>query len=70
MIVVIDKEKYFEIYSDSGKKIAENNEIFWNTDEENPIAVSKERYANGEYVESELDVDVEGEEENAVEEVE
>jgi len=50
---------YVDIYSDSGKKILENNGDLWNATEENPIAVNIERYNNGDYVESEEDLDVE-----------
>lgn len=68
MIVVIDRTKYYDIYSDSGKKILENNGDLWNATEENPIAVNIERYNNGDYVESEEDLDL-GEEEDATDEI-
>ena len=68
MIQVIDMGGYYDIYSDAGKKIVENESLFWNTDEENHIAVDKERYHNGDYVESDENIDVE-EEEDAIEEI-
>ena len=60
MIIVIEKEKWFEIYSDNNKKIYEKpKDYYWNNNEENKLAVDKTRYANGEYVESDIDCDVE-----------
>jgi len=59
MIIVIDKTAYYEIYSNAGKKICENGEIFWDTDLDNPIAVNIERYRNGDYVETDIDIEPE-----------
>lgn len=66
MIVITEKEKWLEIYSDSNKKIHElPNDAYWNTNAESPIAVDKGRYANGEYIESDIECDVELVEEKA-----
>lgn len=44
MLQYIDKETFFEVYSDEGKVILEKpNNILWNTDKEHPIAISKLR---------------------------
>ena len=66
MIVVKEEhEKYFEIYSNRNKKIYETKVgIFWNNSEEEPISVSKQRYDNGDYLESEIDCDIEEKQEN------
>lgn len=53
-----EHETYFEIYSDRNKKIYEPKiDYFWNNYEDEPIAVNKERYANSDYQESEIDCD-------------
>lgn len=63
MLVAIDKVKYLEIYSDNNKKIHElPNDVYWNNNEDEPIAVNIDRYCNGDYVESEIDCDSEEEE--------
>ena len=62
MIQVIEHEGYLDIYSDAGKKILEVTDgSLWNTDKEHTIAVDKKRYANGDYVESDIDCDKEEE---------
>lgn len=63
MIIVIDKTAYYEIFSNAGKKIIENNSILWDTSLENPIAVNIERYRNGDYVETDIDIEQEETEE-------
>lgn len=70
MIVSIDKGGYLEIYSDAEKKILETtNGILWNAKQDAPIAVDKNRFANGDYVESDepLDPEEQPEEENGEE---
>lgn len=52
MIQVIDMGGYYNIYSDNGKKILEKPDTLWNATQDEPIAVHKGRYANGDYVES------------------
>lgn len=60
MIIPIDRIHYMDIYSDSGKKILEvTNGEMWNTTKESPIAVNKERFYNGDYIESKEDIDIE-----------
>lgn len=67
MIVVIDEIKYYNIYSNIGKKILETtNNVLWNATEESPIAVNIQRYNNGDYVESDEDLDIESTEESNV----
>ena len=57
MIQVKDMGGYLNIWSDANKQICENNEMYWNATEESPIAVDKGRFANGDYVESETDIE-------------
>ena len=65
MIVVEDKTNYYNIYSNAGKKILETtNNVLWNATEESPIAVNIQRYNNGEYIESNEDIDIEVEEDD------
>lgn len=62
MIIVIEKEKWLEIYSDNNKKIYEFLiDHYWNNSKSEPIAVDKTRYANGDYIESLIDCDPEEE---------
>ena len=56
MIVTIDKGHYYEIYSDNDKKIKEKD-ILWNATKEEPIAVDKTRFAKGDYVESDVEIE-------------
>jgi hypothetical protein len=64
MIKVIEHEGYLDIYSDAGKKILEVTDgSLWNTDEKNHIAVDKQRYYNGDYIETDEDVEFEETEE-------
>ena len=59
MIEVIDKGGYLLIYSNNNKQILEtNNNSYWNATKEQPIAVDKTRFANGDYVESDVDIEV------------
>lgn len=67
-----DNGHYVEIYDTEHKILEKANEVLWNTDEENPIAVDKKRYENGDYVESDVPAEPivdEVEEEPVVEEV-
>lgn len=69
IVIKRDCDWYLEIYSDAGKRILEIEDgNLWDTNEDEPIAVNKQRYENGEYVESEYDIV--GEEEDATEEIE
>ncbi len=59
MLVTIDKGGYLLAYSDSNKQILETtNSTYWNATEDEPIAVDKTRFANGEYVESDRDIEI------------
>ena len=60
MIIVKDMGKYLAIYSSAGRKILERpKNILWNNSMKNPIAVSKLKYKQGCYIESNEPVDKE-----------
>ena len=48
-----DGGHFYEIYHPMFKILEKQNEILWNATEENPIAVDKERFNNGDYIISE-----------------
>ena len=50
---------YVEIYDTEYKILEKANGMLWNATEENPIAVDKHRFENGDYVESEEPIEIE-----------
>ena len=58
-----DHGHYLEIYCTEFKILEKQNEQLWNAyDEDHCIAVDKKRYEKGDYVESDVLLDIEGEE--------
>lgn len=65
MLVTIDKDDYLLVYSDNNKQTLEiPNNTYWDATEEEPIAVNKTRFANGDYVESDREIEIPENEEN------
>lgn len=50
--IKFDGGNSYDIYSTEFKILEKQNGILWNATEKEPISVDKVRYANGDYVES------------------